>query len=280
MYNQDAGAAKGCLKLGWGVVVDGELQREALFREMDGHDEDLFADRSTPFVTRTKHIFANCLQRLGTLENRSDLVKAVAGFTSVDRFQVMIHLRRMSLGDIYRMEVECEKCGCTAVKMFDLSQIKTEYPESPEQRIYEEILPSGTIVKWEVMTGDKEEISAKIREYEQTSSDKKGARANKDIEKARISLAMWLRVISVGDFVFKRRFPLNHDGVPIVDMEEIAVLQGMSMSDRLKLRHKMEKVEAGPDLKFEFRCEKDGCKRLQETTVDITQSEFFFPLDV
>jgi hypothetical protein len=268
------------LKLGWGVVVDGVLHRDGLFRELDGHDEDLFADRSTPFVTRTKHIFSNCLQRLGTLEDRKDLVKAVSQFTTVDRFQVMIHLRRMSLGDMYRMEVECEKCGCTAQKMFDLSQIRTEYPETPEQRVYEGIAPSGTIIKWEVMTGDKEEISAKIREYEQTSSDKKASRANKDIEKARISLAMWLRVISVGDRVFKRTFPVNHDGVPIVDMEEIAVLQGMSMKDRLWLRHKMEKTEAGPDLKFEFRCEKDGCKHLQETTVDITQSEFFFPLDV
>jgi hypothetical protein len=277
MHTIEPVSALQSVMLGWGFVgSDGVLHRDALFREMSGDEEDLLADRSSSFVTRTKHIFFNCLQRLGTIEDRKELLRAVEKLTSSDRMQVMLHLRRISLGDLYKMTVECERCHRESTKHIDLSKVDVKHPEFPEKRIYEDSLPSGALAEWEVMCGSQEEITSKIREYE-TSTDSKHKRTNKDLEQSRISFAMWMRMISIDGHKFSRSFPTDVDGVPVVNMEEIAMIKRMPTRDRLWLRQRIEAVEAGPDLKFEYRCDNPDCKRLQTATLDISQPEFFFP---
>lgn len=281
MFESEPKSAVGLLTLGWGYVdADGVLHRDALFREMTGKEEDILSDRSGSFVAKTRQVFTNCLVRLGSIEDPRELARAVANFTAVDRMQVLMHLRKISLGEQYRMAVQCSKCGFTMNKMVDLGQIPNKHPENPELRIRKDKLPSGKEVVWEVLTGGMEEITAKVREYEERSKDARNKRTNKDLEQARLSFAMWVRVHELDGVAFSRRFPTDSDGVPVVNMEELEMLQNLSLRDRLWMRRRIEVVEAGPDLGFEFRCDSPACKQLQDSSIDIAQVEFFFPSEV
>jgi hypothetical protein len=281
MHKDEAGSSRTLLNLCWGHPdSEGKLHREVLLREMDGDDEDVLADRSSSFLSRLNVIFGNCIEKIGTITDKAQVAALMPSLVGVDRILLMLRLREISLNPIYQMKAKCEHCGRIQRLQIDLSKLEVTYPEKPQDRLRTFKAPSGKTVLWQVMTGVEEEISHAIRENE----DEADKSAN-DLERARLSYALWLRVHKIDKHQFNRGKGLaiqtDIDDVPIVDMEEIAILKKLPMRDRMALRRHIEATEGGPKMEFDFRCTNPGCKKLNvDVDIDIVQAEFFFPSEM
>lgn len=271
----DASSGVTTVDLPWGVVDNtGALHSQLHLKEISGVEEDILADRGSSMINRLNRILTNCTTQIGTVTSREAIAGAIVRMTSPDRILALIRLRALSVGGEYHQTLQCQKCGLEQNKVLDLLTLEVKHPEDPAKRTYITKLPSGRTAEWTVMDGDLEEITSKVR---QSDGDRTSRKTNKNLDQARISFAMWVRMLSLDDFTFSRAFRKDVDGVPIVDQKEIEKVQALSIRDRQFLRHEIEKIESGIDLEFEFRCESPDCRYVNKAEVDITQGEFFFP---
>lgn len=273
--NFEPGAGTAIVDLPWGILDKNGMLHTALhLKEITGEEEDVLADRGAMMIQRINRILANCTTQVGTVTDRASITSAIAKMTSPDRILALIRLRALSIGGDYHQQLRCTECGREQRKTINLLELPVKVPATPEKRVYTTPLPSGRTVDWAIMDGDLEEITSRVRQFDGDRADKK---TNRNLDRAKISFAMWVRLISMDDYTFSRKFPRDVDGVPIVDEKEIVMVQGLCIRDRQHLRHEVETIEAGIDLEFDFRCENPDCKYLNKAEVDITQGEFFFP---
>ncbi len=252
-----------------GGFIDNEavLHTDIELHEMTGVEEDLLGSRSGNVIKRLNQVMSNCIERLGTITNKQQITEAVRNFTMVDRNFIFVALRRVSLGDDYKMRVECPKCEKPTPRdmVLDLGSLTVTKMPEPMKREYDVELPRGKTAVWRIMTGIEEEKLSILREAAQS----------KDV----LTYSIMMRLISVGGkelSLGKRlkdsrgRVNLDREG-----REAFRLVKGMPTKDRDFLRSQFREKEAGMDTDVEFEC--PDCGEIFISTFDPAQIGFFFP---
>lgn len=219
----------------------GTLHTEVVVREITGAEEDILAARKVKIGKKMNELIGRCLQRIGTITERSEIMRAVMEMTLGDRVYLMFLIRRATLGDAYPFEVVCGNCGKKSDFVVDLSTLETKKPEDPMKRVFDVDLPSGRKIRFRVATGKDEE---------------KLTQAMDGMDSLSQALLIRLELL---------------DGKP----PTMADLKAMGLRDRAFLREKFIEEEGGVETSVDAECEKCGFEF--EATVDVGQSGFFFP---
>jgi hypothetical protein len=95
-----------------GVRVGGARRRDAALRPLTGADEAFLAEEGAGLLParRTTALLARCLERLGPLEVPVP-PDAVAALTVGDREALLLHLRRISIGERLDAGLACPHCA-------------------------------------------------------------------------------------------------------------------------------------------------------------------------
>ncbi len=95
-----------------GLWLDGIRHREATLRSLNGDDEAfvLETDGSLLPVERTTALLARCLTHLGALSPVT--TETVASLTAGDREALLLHLRRLTLGERLQCVLSCPDADC------------------------------------------------------------------------------------------------------------------------------------------------------------------------
>jgi hypothetical protein len=98
-----------CVLPGGLVTEDGRCRTRAELRPLTGREEEWLASHSgTPRARIVTHLLRACLVRLEDQPPEDDLpARLLVG----DRDYLMLHLRRLTLGDAVRAVVTCPACG-------------------------------------------------------------------------------------------------------------------------------------------------------------------------
>lgn len=138
------GKGRGRFPLPCGFVdAQGKAHRHVTLREVSGEEEDLMDDDEIPVTERMSRVLAACTESIGTVTDKLTIEQAIhdtltapnaLALTSSDRIAMMIYLRRVSVGDAYRFERRCPRCGfMNSKKQLDLRTIKIE--QVPADRV-------------------------------------------------------------------------------------------------------------------------------------------------
>jgi hypothetical protein len=239
------------------VDGQGEVHRKIILREMTGYEEDMMDDDEIPRVQRITDVLAACIEQIGTITDKEMIRQIIAdempaghGITSTDRIAAMVFLRRASVGDIYKFQRRCPRCGhMNKNRTLDLSTIKmTPVPkERVSKRRVEVTLPrtkKKAIVR--VMTAKHEDRILQLRPTQ------------KDLRTA----AMAARVESI-------------DGSTFPDTQAaMDALKGLPQADRVYIREIYDIMEADVDTAVEVVCDSSVCRAEYEFQLDLGQAFF------
>lgn len=237
-----AKATQGIFDLPCGhLTAEGELITEVKVREITGVEEDLLAARNISAGKKVTQLITNCLERLGTITDKSELTNAVRNMLIGDRVFLMMAIRRVTLGNEFPFEAKCEACDKKSLFTVDLSELETKPMPDPKKRVFDVTLPSGKKARWHAMSGKEEESLAKFQNLDQ------------------LSLSILVRV----DLL---------DGQPT----DLDVIRALNMKDRNYLRDEcFGEVEGGLETSMELGC--PACGEEFRTDLDVGQTGFFFP---
>jgi hypothetical protein len=223
------------------LTAEGDLVTEVKVREITGVEEDMLGAKNIPGGKKVTQLIANCLERLGPITDSPSLANAARGLVVGDRVFLMMAIRRVTLGDEFPFEAQCDECEKKSLFMVNLAELETKKMPDPKKRVYTSTLPSGKVAQWHVMTGKEEESISKWQNLDQ------------------LSLALLMRVDTL-------------DGAP-TDMD---VIKALNMKDRNFLRDEcFSAVEGGIETELELTCPQCGCEF--KTELDVSQTGFFFP---
>jgi len=249
---QDSRAATLAVELPSGFLDEqGKVHVDLVVREMTGHEEDLLAGKG-PVLVRLNQIILNCTVRLGEIEDRTELAKAVRALTASDRMIAFIAIRRVSLGDMYSVRVQCPNSECREDVRYnlDLANMTVKPMADRAKRSFEDSMPSGDVVRWHVMRAEDEEwVNAKGKRREDV-----------------LTLGLLSRVEQVGEVV------LDRDGHMRDAME---LLKNMSIRDRNRMRELFHEREGHVDTQVDFSC--PSCQHEWREELNLGQPGFFFP---
>jgi hypothetical protein len=119
-----------------GIWREGIRHQEVGLRSLTGEDEALLTETLAAFLParQTSVILSRCITRLGPF---SPVPVEMAGALTVgDREALLLHLRRLTLGERMPCVLSCPAPGCGAKMDLDLrvaDLIQHPYPEAPEQ---------------------------------------------------------------------------------------------------------------------------------------------------
>ena len=142
-----------------GVAVDGARRRDAVLRPVVGADEAflLDGDALSP-VERSTALLARCLVRLGPWSGPDE--DDVRALTAGDREALLLHLRRLTLGDRLELVLSCPECGealSLELRVGDL--LLPAYEDwAPEHSLEVD----GVMVRFRLVTGGDLEAAARV----------------------------------------------------------------------------------------------------------------------
>lgn len=223
------------------IDAGGTLHTEVVVREITGAEEDILAARKVKIGKKMNELLGRCLQRVGTITDRSEIMRSVAEMTLGDRVYLMFLIRRATLGDAYPFEVQCGSCGKKSDFVVDLSTLEISKPKDPKKRVFDVSLPSGRTARFRVATGKDEEKLTDAMEGMDS-----------------LSQALLIRLELL-------------DGKP----PTMEALKAMGLRDRAFLRDQFIDQEGGVETDVEAECAK--CGNEFRATVDVGQAGFFFP---
>ena len=142
-----------------GVLVDGERRRDAALRPVAGADEALLleSDALAP-VERSTLLLGRCVVRLGPLESPGDA--AVRGLAAGDREALLLHLRRLTLGERIDLVLSCPACDeALDLELPTRALLVPSYDEwAPEHELEME----GARVRFRLPNGGDLEAAARV----------------------------------------------------------------------------------------------------------------------
>jgi hypothetical protein len=236
-----------------------------ILRETTGVEEDMMDDDEIPANERMSAILSNCCLKLGDVTDKEEIRQAISDslpkgqpITSSDRIAMMIFLRRVSVGDIYKFERRCPRCGfVNKNKTLDLRTLKiTEVPpERAGKRRVEVVLPtSGRKAIVRVLTAKAEAALTSLRPNQ------------KDLRSAAILARLEsIEVEAAG----KRELQRIKD--PAAGLQ---IVKDLSQQDRNFLRKVYNKMEADVDTTAEVTCAGRFCNAEFSFPIDLGQSFF------
>ncbi|HVT16393.1 MAG TPA: hypothetical protein VHQ90_09480 [Thermoanaerobaculia bacterium] len=151
-----------------GFWVNGVHHREAELRPLNGEDEAFLLDSggTLPPARRTTALLARCLTRLGPW---SPAPPAAARALSLgDREALLLHLRRLILGERLECVLRCSAPGCGEPMELDLAVSDLLAPlGAPASPWHEELFRAGGgAAAWQVRfrlpTGEDQELAADL----------------------------------------------------------------------------------------------------------------------
>jgi hypothetical protein len=233
---------------------EGVLHTDALVREATGVEEELLAGRGD-VLFRMNKMMANCLQQIGPHEVNGR-VNIVSKFTAIDRYFLLIAVRRASLGDKYTVEAKCPQCEKAGKFDADLSRLPVKPMSDPRTRVWTGKVPSGSTFKAHIMTGEDELwLAATKAKLEGT---------------AELTLALMARV-DEWDGEPIQRDPLHRTEFN----KSIRKMAGLGLRDRSAIRKLTEQAEGDIDLTLDFEC--NSCGHRWKGDMNIASAGFFFP---
>lgn len=255
-HMMDVGAGAFSVDLPCGYIdPEGNLHRKMLVGEMTGYEEDILAGKGD-IVPRINKIISNCTKKVGDIEDRRQIVQAVAHLTASDRMAALIAIRRISLGDFYDVKLRCpnsDKCGDESRFNLDLNDVELLMMDNPTEREYTDTLESGTIVQWHIMSAhDEEWLTTKQKKKEDL-----------------LTLNLLARVDKVGDDDVgemrkkKKTYP-----------DALKALKRLTISERNEIRALFDKAEGSVETEVDFKC--PSCGYEWKADMDVGQPSFFF----
>lgn len=242
------------------VDPNGKVHRHISLREMTGVEDDMMGNADLPIGERVSKVLTACITKLGDVTDRDVIRRAVwddmegAGLalTEQDRIAAMIFLRRSSLGDRYKFERDCPRCGKTAEnRAIDLRSLKINQAEHPERRRVKIDLPrSGKTAVIKVLTAKGALEIGKLRPDQD------------DLK----SLAIVVRVESL-------------DGKPLGDpLGALSRIKQLPQADRNLIRKVYNAMETYVETDIDVECRNPICRYKWQFPLDVGQG-FFMDLE-
>jgi hypothetical protein len=248
------GTADFALPVGY-VDTEGKVHNHIVMKEMTGTEDDMMGNADLPIGERVSAVLASCTVKLGDITDKkiiadaiSDSLTAGLPLTEQDRIASMVYLRRLSIGDLYKFERDCPRCGTTAKnRATDLRTLKIDQAEHPERRRVKVTLPkSGKEAVVKVLTAQGALEIGKLRPDQ------------KDLK----SLAIVVRVESLG-------------GKPMSDpLVALAKIKALPQADRNLIRQVYNAMETFVETDIEVECRNPICRNKWEFPLDVGQGFF------
>lgn len=160
-----------------GFWLDAVHHREVELRPLTGEDEAFLLETGAahPPARRTTLLLSRCLKRLGPWEPVP--AEAVRSLCVGDREALLLHLRRLSLGDRLQGVLRCPEPGCGERMDLDLDARDLLLPPYPDAAPWHEaVLEEGDAVwrvRFRLPTGaDQEEAAALARTDAAAAADR------------------------------------------------------------------------------------------------------------
>ena len=164
------------IRLPGGYWFDGTCHQEAGLRFLNGDDEVFLLETGESLLPaqQTTALLARCLTRLGPLDQVA--TEAVASLTVGDREALLLHLRRLTLGDRLQCVLSCPDPDCGEKMDLDLRVSDLLLPPyTPSQEQHETTIAengSNYSVRFRLPTGaDQEVVAAPIYSDPQAAGD-------------------------------------------------------------------------------------------------------------
>ena len=234
---------------------DGQtLHTTYMVREMTGVEEDILAGKGDP-LTKFGHVIGNCTVSIGEIIDPKEIHRIVRRLPAIDRVELLIAIRRVSISDLYRFRYQCAECGHVGTAQVDLAKLERKPVKEPGKLIHEFVTPSGRKVEWKIMDGEDEVWLRKARISKTWADD-------------RLTLELLARVLKIDGTPVNRS---SGDGIRAA----ISALKALSLRDRNALRREFSEGEGDIDLDIEIGCE--SCGHEWKTQVPLGDEGFFFP---
>jgi hypothetical protein len=237
----------------------GKVHRHIILREMLGDEDDMLGNADLPIGERCSGVLAACTEKLGDITDKNIIRKAISDdleaglpLTEQDRIAAMIFLRRASVGDTYKFERDCPRCGKKAEnRVVDLRTLKIDTAPSPEKRRVKVELPrSGKVAVVKVLTAKGALEVGRLRPDQ------------KDLK----SLAIAVRVESL-------------DGKPLGDAySALAHIKALPQEDRNLIRKVYNAMETFVETDIDVECRNPMCRYKWQFPLDVGQG-FFLDLE-
>lgn len=165
------GKGRGNYTLPCGYVdPSGVVHNEIHLREMTGTEDDILDDNDLVVNERITRVLTACTEKLGTVTDKKIIEAAISDnllgigntglpLTAQDRIAALLYLRRTTLGDIYKFERRCPRCGeVSKNKELDLRTLEITPVKDPKKRKVQVKLPrSGKVAVLKVLAAKGEE---------------------------------------------------------------------------------------------------------------------------
>lgn len=152
-----------------GYWLDGSCYREAELRPLNSSDEVFVVEAGEVLAParRTTALLSRCLKRLGPLESPVS-AEQIGSLTVGDREALLLHLRRLTLGERVRCVLTCPDRGCGEKLDLELDVGELLLPPYPYTRQHHEttVAENGTSyhVRFRLPTGaDQEAVGTVAR---------------------------------------------------------------------------------------------------------------------
>jgi hypothetical protein len=242
------------------VDVAGKLHDCIVIHEMTGAEDDMLGNDDLPIGERVSNVLSSCIDKLGDIEDKDTIRRAVSDdlegaglpITEQDRIAAMIFLRRVSIGDVYKFERRCPRCGEMAShRTIDLRTLKIDKAASPEKRRVSVTLPrSGQTAIIKVLTAKDAIALGRLRPTQ------------KDLK----SLAISSRVESL-------------DGVALDDPRKaLSAIKALPQKDRNYIRQVYNAMETAVETDVDVECRNPVCHVAWKFPLDVGQG-FFLDLE-
>ena len=237
------------------VDPTGKVHDQIVLREMTGVEDDMMGNADLPIGERVSNVLTACTIKIGDITDREIIAQAISDdlpaglpLTEQDRIAAMIFLRRVSIGDIYKFERDCPRCGTTAKNRgMDLRDFKIEKAKHPERRRVQVDLPrSGVPCVVKVLTAKGALAVGRLRP---TQEDLK-------------SLAIAARVESVDGQIFKD------------PRQAMMAIKKLPQADRNLIRKVFNAMETFVETDVEVECRNPVCRNKWEFPLDVGQGFF------
>ena len=253
------GARDFLLPVGY-VDTEGKVHDTIILREMTGAEDDMLGNDDLPIGERVSAVLSACTVKLGDVEDRETIRKAISDdlegqglpVTEQDRIAAMIYLRRVSIGDMYKFERRCPRCSTMAEnRATDLRELKIGKSERPAARRVKVTLPRS-----------KKEAIIKVLTAKDAISIGRLRPTQKDLK----SLAIAARVEKLDD-------------VPFSDPRlSLRAIKDLPQKDRNYIRQVYNAMETHVETEIDVECRNPLCRATWKFPLDVGQG-FFLDLE-
>lgn len=171
------GKGRGNFTLPCGYVdAAGVVHNDIHLREMTGTEDDILDDNDLVVNERITRVLSACTEKLGTVSDKKTIEAAISDnlsgigntglpLSAQDRIAALLFLRRVTLGDVYKFERRCPRCGeINKNKQLDLRSLEITAVKEPTKRKVKVKLPrSGKVAVLKVLAAKGEELVSALK---------------------------------------------------------------------------------------------------------------------